>query len=83
MHKLIRFFVLLASYGIVVGSFSADDPIWQTSEDFRAGNQKVISTLTGNSETPTHTFTFTKAFTNAPNLAYGIKNYEGDDYMGI
>ena len=32
--------------------------------------------------TPTYTFTFSSPLPGIPNLAYGIKDYEGDDYTG-
>ena len=58
-------------------------PIWVTSSYFRAGNQAVISTLTGSSANPPprYTFTFSSPLTGIPELGYGIKNYEGNDYM--
>lgn len=58
-------------------SYDSVAPKWLTSPYFRAGNQAVIATLTGNSVTPTFTFTFSSALTADPNLAYGIKNYRG------
>jgi hypothetical protein len=48
-------------------------PTWITNSMVQANNNKVISRLTGDSETPTHTFTFGYAFTGIPNLGYGIK----------
>ena len=52
-------------------------PIWVTSDYFRAGNQNVISNLTGSSAVPapTYTFTFTSPLSGVPELGYGIKNY--------
>jgi hypothetical protein len=41
----------------------------------------VISTLTGNTSTPTYTFTFSSALSGVPNLAYGIKNYRGKNLI--
>ena len=31
---------------------------------------------------PTYTFTFSSPLTGIPELGYGIKNYEADDYLG-
>lgn len=56
-------------------------PTWLTSPYFRAGNQAVIKTLTGNNQTPTYTFTFSSPLTGLPSLAYGIKNYRGKDHV--
>jgi hypothetical protein len=52
-------------------------PTWITNSMVQAGNNRIISTLTGNSVTPTYTFNFGFAFTNLPNLGYGIKEYKG------
>jgi len=64
-------------------------PTWLTSPFFRAGNQAVISTLTGSSLTPTFMFIYSSALTGTPYIAYGIKNYrgissfiKGNDYLG-
>ena len=62
-------------------SYDSVAPKWLTSPYFRAGNQAVIATLTGNSVTPTFTFTFSSALTADPNLAYGIKNYRGKAFL--
>lgn len=66
-----------------------NDPIWSTSNYFRAGNENVINTVTGSDQTPTYTFTFSSALSGVPNLGYGIKKYEGKfklsvgyDYLG-
>ena len=53
------------------------EPVWVTSDYFRAGNEAVINSLTGSSVTPMYTFTFSSALPGIPNLGYGIKNYEG------
>jgi hypothetical protein len=62
-------------------SYDSVAPKWLTSPYFRAGNQAVIATLTGNSVTPTFTFTFSSALSANPNLAYGIKNYRGKAFL--
>lgn len=62
-------------------SYDSVAPKWLTSPYFRAGNQAVIATLTGNSVTPTFIFTFSSALSADPNLAYGIKNYRGKAYL--
>ena len=53
------------------------EPVWVTSNYFRADNQAVISTLTGSNVKPTFRFTFSSPLPGMPNLGYGIKNYEG------
>ena len=66
----------------VVKGYAEADPVWLTSDFFRAGNEDVINTLTGNDQTPEYTFHFSSSLPGVPNLAYGIKNYIGNDYMG-
>ena len=66
----------------VCSGYISEPPVWLTSPYFRAGNEDVIATLTGSDSTPTYTFTFSSALPGVPNLAYGIKNYIGNDYMG-
>lgn len=68
-------FLLFETY-----SYSVAAPVWITSPYFRAGNQKLISSRTGNNTTPTFTFTFSSSLSGVPNLAYGIKNYRGDKF---
>ena len=58
-------------------NYTSVPPTWLTSPYFRAGNQAVITTLTGNNLTPVFTFTFSSPLTGIPNIAYGIKNYRG------
>jgi len=59
-------------------SYNSLPPTWLTSPFFKAGNRAVINNnLTGSSSNPQYTFTFSSSFTNIPNLAYGIKNYQG------
>lgn len=60
-----------------IKNYTTAEPQWLTSPFFRAGNEAVIRTLTGNNTTPTYTFTFSSALPGLPNLAYGIKNYRG------
>jgi hypothetical protein len=62
-------------------NYTTSSPQWLTSSYFRAGNEAVIQTLTGNNTTPTYTFTFSSALPGLPNLAYGIKNYRGISYF--
>jgi hypothetical protein len=38
--------------------------------------------LTGSAIDPIHTFTFSSALPGIPNLAYGIKEYKGNDGLG-
>lgn len=51
-------------------------PQWLTNNYIRAGNENVISSLTGSNVTPTYTFTFSSPLSGIPNLGYGIKAYE-------
>ena len=62
-------------------SSNTAQPVWLTSNYFRAGNEDVISGSSANSQ-PSYTFTFSSALSGVPELGYGIKNYEGDDYLG-
>ena len=64
-------------------AFTTASPVWLTSEYFRAGNEYVISTLTGNDQTPRFTFTYSSPLPGIPYLAYGLKNYRGNDYFGV
>jgi hypothetical protein len=83
MSKLLLLLLPCASICVQVA------PTWITSTYVKASSNSIISTLTGNSSTPSATLTFSSAFSAAPNLAYGILNYEGnlckyegDDFMG-
>lgn len=58
-------------------SFLTQSPIWKTSIYFRAGQENVINTLTGNDQTPNYTFTFSSALSGMPYIAYGIGKYQG------
>ena len=82
MLKILLIFVFSYFGKGQVNHFGAEPPQWLTSTYFRAGNEDVIATLTGNKSTPTYTFTFSSPLPGVPNLAYGIKDYEGDDYTG-
>ena len=42
----------------------------------------MINTLTGSDKTPEYTFTFSSPLPGVPKLAYGVKNYKGNDYLG-
>ena len=75
-------FLFYLSFVPVALCYLSAAPEWLTSTYFRANNEDVIATLTGSSSTPTYTFTFSSALPGVPNLAYGIKNYMGNDYMG-
>lgn len=57
-------------------------PVWLTSPYVQADTKSIITTKTGNSSTPTATLTFPNAFSNLPNIGYGIDGYEGDDFLG-
>lgn len=78
MKVLLTLFCLVK----VMFSYLSAAPVWLTSNFFRAGNEDVIATLTGSDKTPEYTFTFSSALPGVPNLAYGIKNYIGNDYLG-
>jgi hypothetical protein len=77
MRCLIALLLILGC--IHVNSLATQSPTWITSNYFRAGNEAVIKTLTGNTSTPNWTFTFSSALNGYPNLAYGIKNYRGSN----
>ena len=64
-------------------SFTSTQPAWLTSQYFQAGTELIFDTLTGNDQNPEYITTFSHSFTGTPQLAYGIKNYRGNDYMGI
>ena len=70
-------FLLIAFLYTTVHQSVFIQPVWVTSNYFRAGNEAVINSLTGSSVTPMYTFTFSSALPGIPNLGYGIKNYEG------
>jgi len=76
MIKHLVFSVLLTVISYCL-PYNSSQPVWLVSPYFRAGNQAVISTLTGNNTTPQYTFTFSSALSGIPNLGYGIKNYRG------
>ena len=75
--------LLLLVFVPCVQPFNSATPLWLTSDYFRVGNEYVIDTLTGNNVTPTFTFHFSSALPGLPYLAYGIKNYRGNDYFGV
>ena len=54
-----------------------NSPIWKTSEYIQAGSYDLISSLTTSNETPTHNFTFVRAFSGIPMIGYGLRDYEG------
>ena len=74
MHN---FFLILTLLYTTLHQSIFVEPVWVTSNYFRAGNEAVINSLTGSSVTPMYTFTFSSALPGIPNLGYGIKNYEG------
>jgi hypothetical protein len=74
LELLIFIIILLNKNG---EAYVSAPPTWLTSPYFRAGNEKVIKTLTGNAVDPIYTFTFSSALPGVPNLAYGIKLYQG------
>lgn len=75
--------ILLFLHVTQISSFLTAPPVWVTSSYFRAGNEAVISRLTGNNETPTYTFLFSSSLPGVPRLAYGVKGYMGNDYFGV
>ena len=78
--------MLLVFLTLVHATFSftylSTAPQWLMNSYFRTNNEDVISSLMGSDKTPTYTFTFSSPLPGVPNLAYGIKNYMGNDYMG-
>lgn len=65
-------------------SLYTTQPVWVTSPYVRAGSENVISVTTNETTlpVPTHRFFFSTPLTGTPNLGYGIKAYEGYDYLG-
>ena len=82
LHKYIAILVFLTRLTQAANEFAQAAPVWLTSDFFRANNENVINRLTGSNETPEYTFTFSSSLPGIPYLAYGIKNYIGNDYMG-
>lgn len=74
MSLFAEFLTLTRSVGV--------PPTWLTSSYIQSNSKSIITTLTGNSMTPTATLTFATAFSSIPNIGYGIAGYEGDDYLG-
>lgn len=73
-----RFVILLTTIILTfANSFLSSNPTWLTSNYFRANNQEVISTLTGNNVLPNFTFIYSSPCNGTPSLGYGIKNYRG------
>jgi len=77
VKNLLQRIVLLFFINFIVGCFNSVSPVWLTSPYFQAARKDVISTLTGNNQTPSFTFTFNSPFHGVPNLAYGISKYQG------
>ena len=68
---------------ITVSTQNTVPPVWVSSSYFRAGNENVIAGYTNQNTIPkpTFTFIFSSPLNGIPNLAYGVKGYEGDDYL--
>jgi hypothetical protein len=80
MKNCLYFFVWLQCIQQLLGV--SVSPTWVTSSYVQAGSSSLINNVRiGNESTPSATLTFGTAFTSAPNLCYGIINYEGDDGM--
>ena len=75
-HGLFKVILFMLFTGLTF-SFTTAPPTWLTSPFFRANNEAVISSYTGSDQTPTYTFTFSSALPGVPNIAYGIRGYEG------
>ena len=76
--EFFKFLLLNVICLIGVYSYTSVSPTWLTSSYFRAGNQIIISSATGNSSKPAFVFTFSSALSGIPNLAYGLKDYRGN-----
>lgn len=73
--KLPLLFIVLSLYELTRSA--PVPPTWLTSSYVLANSQKIINNvLTGSSASPSATFTFSTAFAVAPNLGYGISNYQ-------
>ena len=75
--------VIMALIAPFCEGVSSTAPSWVTSSYLQAGTETIFDTLTGNDENPEFVVTFRTALSGVPRLAYGIKNYRGNDYMGI
>ena len=73
--------LLVLVQSIISYVFSEVPPTWLTSPYFRANNEGVIQTLTGAGVAPNYTFIFSSNLTGLPNIAYGVKGYEGKLYF--
>ena len=69
--------LFLTFFTTVHSAYNSTSPKWLTSQYFRAGNNRVITTRTSNGNQTYYTFTFSSALSGIPNLAYGVKNYRG------
>jgi hypothetical protein len=78
-YEVVYLIVVLTSG---VKGYDEVEGTWLSSSYFRAGNENVINHLTGAGEEVTYTFLFSSALSAVPNLAYGLKNYIGNDYLG-
>lgn len=63
--------------GVTYSRAQSVPPTWITSSYFQADSKKIITTLTGNSMTPTATLLFVTPFSNIPSIGYGITSYQG------
>lgn len=75
-HYVIFWFVNI----IGLTSSASVPPTWITSSYIDANSNRVINNAQTNnskSPTPSATMTFGISFTTAPNLGYGLSNYQG------
>lgn len=52
-------------------------PTWVTSSYVQADTNNIITSITGNTATPTATLNFATAFSSLPNIGYGMIGYVG------
>ncbi len=73
---------LLLNLLIRIETINSKEPNYQTSHFFRAGNKRIIYKYTPSGTRPTYTFSYSTPTLGQPQIAYGIQEYEGNDYFG-
>lgn len=77
MNLIFFFHFAIMVLMVKVNGISSELPIWQTSSYFRGSSEGIITTPTGNNTVPSFSFTFLTAFDSTPEIAYGVKRYNG------
>jgi hypothetical protein len=66
---------VLVLFCIILVNTSLFPPIWTPSSDIQANEYNVIPTLTDSIEASTAVIAFSRAFTAAPSLSFGVSKY--------